>query len=137
MQPNQSFSDHLIEHGQAILKDAVCDLAWSMMNSDETRTVRVDLLGKGYVPPPDEVPDLGHMTREAAVGAIKNRAITSALEQQFPERLIDWGAYALGLYTKASGMVEDGVATIPYPNGAPVTRAYIYYLNICLRPPGG
>jgi hypothetical protein len=137
--PSQSFADHLVEHGQAILKDAVCDLAWSMMNSDEATTIKVDLVGRGYIPPPDEVPGLESMTREAAVGAIKSRAIqaAAALGFQFPERVVEWGAYAAGLYDKASGMVEDGVATIPYPNGAPVTRAYIYYFNICLRPPGG
>lgn len=135
-QPSTKFRDYLIRKTKAVLKDVTCDLAWKFMTVTEANTINAELYDKGYTrTATNEVNGVAKMTEKAAVEAIRNAVIIDAAKFFIPGRVIAWGSYAFGLYGKAKGMVEDGNTNIPHPNGA-VTRAFVYYVRLCVQPPG-
>jgi hypothetical protein len=136
VQPYAEFEAWLIRQGKSILKDVACDLAWKYMNAGERVSIRQDAYANGYRRiPADEVPDVELLAPAAAVDAIKGKLISAFEKKYAPAQIVDWFNYAKGLYGKADEVVNDGTVTIPYPNGPTVTRAFIYYVKICLALP--
>ncbi len=126
---------HLMEHGTSIARDAACDLVWSVMRAVERQMVRNELGPAGYQRVgADEVAGLESMTRNAAVDAIASNARTAFLKLFVRADVVDWVAYADGIYEKSDEFTEAAGDLISHPDGS-MTRAMVYYGRQCLAPP--
>jgi hypothetical protein len=127
--------NHLTEHGQDIIKDTACELAWNQMTGEEHSEAN-SLIASGDATPTNsnQLAGVGSKAYAAAVDAIVDDAEKAFLKLSYPAKLVDWAAYAKGLYNKAGELQVDGRVTIPHPDGA-ITRAYVYYARLCLAPP--
>jgi hypothetical protein len=135
-QLSTKFRNYLIGKSKAVLKDVACDLAWKFMTAGERDTVNAELYDHGYTrTAKNEVDGVAGMTEKAAVEAIRNVVIAEAGRLFRLSGAVNWGLYAFGLYGKAKDMVQGADINIPHPSG-PVTRAMVYYVKLCLAPPG-
>lgn len=131
----QSAQDQLVKHGEDLLKDITCDVAWGMMMPQEQTTVNNEVTNNGYVRVvPQEIPGLEDMTREAAIGAIQSVAKANFLKLFASADAVNWYTYGSSLYDKAQEVTSDGSTVISSPNGS-LSRALVYYAKICLAPP--
>lgn len=130
-----SAHDRLVEHGNDLLKDITCDVAWGMMKPDEQTTVTEQVTTNGYARSvPQEVPGLESMTRAAAISAIESAAQANFLKLFARADVVDWYLYATGLFDKAAEVTGDGSMVITAPDGS-LTHALVYYAKLCLVPP--
>ena len=120
----------LKKHGNDVLKDTACDLAWAQMTQPEQTTAADMQWGTGYT----RSEGLQHTTAEAAKSAIASKIKSLYLKSFTHPEAVEWYQYASGLYEKAQGLAVNGSALIQGPNGS-VTQALVYYARICMAPP--
>jgi hypothetical protein len=137
-------ADRLAAHGKTILTEAACDLAWKQLELNEKTTANQFVTQQGYTLVFDEMPNFWRLGLDDAVRAINNAAwndlrgiLNRLVYPQLVLQAVAWVKYGNGIYDKASSFVQDGSVHIPYLNNTYVTRAYIYYVRTCLKPPGG
>jgi hypothetical protein len=131
--------DFLYEHGAAVIKDVACDLYWQAMTSNEQGWARTDILRYGYQPTaPNFINNAGSLTSSALLTAIENDAETFAL-RFLPAgyaNFVLWFNYGSGVIDKVNQLTSDRRYLVAYPNGGQITRAWFYYVQLCMRPPG-
>lgn len=134
----QQIYDFLVEQGRAVMKDVACDYAWVAMTGDEQDSVNQDFYGNGYVRiVEDDFREFPNLSDEMLVDAVKSKLESLRNKLVFPAELVDWYGYAKGLITKADELMSGRRTLIVHPDNSVYTRAMIYYVKGCLRPPGG
>lgn len=129
--------DKIVEKGTDLLKETACDAAWQMTTPSEKQDGN-GLVNQGYtLTAPPTMSGMVVTVEQSAVGAIQSALRDSLIGQVVPEDALAWFNYAQDIYDKASELTSDGgELVLGGPGGVVSTYAMVFYVKLCMAPPG-